>query len=472
MCALLALWASSAAAIIPVSQYKYHFNNNGPLAGYTHYPEIQQACDAALQYSKTVSHPQFASRTWNQVFCRLSGGTDGAQWSLDPSPGYNIGQSIVRTTPGVCPANSAAVSGGCQCNSGYQQNSAGTACELPPPECQALAGQAAGMKSWEAGASDGSPRAGSFSFCDGWNPKGGGKCVAKAEREFCGVYDGRWICQGAAIYTGATGTTCNGSGGDSTPGKDSTPPGTPAPDKPKEGEAAPSPCPKGQQPGTVNGTRVCAPTGEEDPKVTEDKKEVKNPDGSSSSTTDKNTCKGGKCTTESTTCTKASSTATESCSTTTTTQGQAALCAANKGSSVCAGQGDGNSTSFSGDCVAGFKAESDDAVIAAMAQEQHKRNCELLSKVNTTSQAIDAEMAKTGNQTGDNPNNATVSISPSNIDMSDALGGGGCSLNKTVVVRGVSFALPFNVLCDPLAVFGQLLVAVSLLLAARIVTRG
>ncbi|MNR54609.1 hypothetical protein D3C85_1748260 [compost metagenome] len=72
----------------------------------------------------------------------------------------------------------------------------------------------------------------------------------------------------------------------------------------------------------------------------------------------------------------------------------------------------------------------------------------------------------------DSPNNAEFTIGVGSFDTSDALGGGGCSLNKTVTVRGYSVALPFNVLCDPLAVFGQILVAVAFLLAARIVTRG
>lgn len=107
-----------------------------------------------------------------------------------------------------------------------------------------------------------------------------------------------------------------------------------------------------------------------------------------------------------------------------------------------------------------------------MAEEQYRRNCETLRTDTEPSTWVAAEGQKTGNATDGNPNNSSVSIGPGNFDQSDALGGGGCNLNKTVVVRGYSVALPFNVLCDPLAVLGQILVAVSLLLAARIVTRG
>jgi hypothetical protein len=117
-------------------------------------------------------------------------------------------------------------------------------------------------------------------------------------------------------------------------------------------------------------------------------------------------------------------------------------------------------------------ATGDDPILNAMAKEQYTRNCETLRTDTEPSTWVVAEGQKTGNAMDGNPNNGTVNIGPGNFDQSDALGGGGCSLNKTVVVRGYSVALPFNVLCDPLAVLGQILVAVSLLLAARIVTRG
>lgn len=206
--------------------------------------------------------------------------------------------------------------------------------------------------------------------------------------------------------------------------------------------------------------------------VADDHKEVKNPDGSTTRTDGTTTCTAGKCTTNSTVCNTPSGGTTASCSTTTTTESQQGLCAQNKGSKVCEGQGEGTPSSFTGNCVTGFKAVSDDAVLNAMAQEQYKRNCELLRTDQEPSTWVAAEGQKATNVLADSPNNAEFSIGPDSFDTSDALGGGGCSLNKTVTVRGYSVALPFNVLCDPLAIFGQILVAFAFLLGARIVTRG
>jgi hypothetical protein len=369
-----------------------------------------------------------------------------------------------------CPANSTSVSGGCQCTSPYVENAAHTACELPPDPCLALAGKSAGSKNWN-GTAD------SFTFCDGWNDIGGGKCTATAWKVLSWEdppKSGKWVSQGDAVYTGNRATSCTGSGGSgsdpagSTPTPDKNPPSTPAP-----GEAAPSPCPRGQAAGTVNGTRICAPLGSDVPKQGTDSTTTKNPDGSTTRQDSTTRCDGLKCETDKRVCQQpAGTTGQETCETTTTTSPQSGFCDKNKTDKVCQGQGEGTPSSFGGSCDGGFRAVSDDAVLNAMAQEQYKRNCEILRSDTEPSTWAAAEGQKTGNAMQGNPNNGTASIGPSSFDTSDSLGGGGCNLNKTVVVRGFSVALPFNVLCDPLAVLGQILVAVSLLLAARIVTRG
>ncbi len=277
-----------------------------------------------------------------------------------------------------------------------------------------------------------------------------------------------------------TGGTCMEGAGEA-PG--TVPVGAP-PGTTGEPNTAPAPCPVGQAPGTVNGTQICAPMGTDTPTVAPapdaGTKVETNADGSSTTKTTTGTteCKAGTCTTTTTvtTVTKDASGTVTGTSVTggSTSQSQSAFCQANGKSPQCAGEGDGEGGSFSGDCVAGFKADGDDAILNAMALEQHKRNCQLLDTTGPEAQEVTAEMEKTGNRTGDedNPNNSEVNIGSGNFDTSDALGGGSCNLNKTVVVRGYSATLPFNVLCDPLGVLGQVLVAVSLLLAARIVTRG
>ncbi len=203
-----------------------------------------------------------------------------------------------------------------------------------------------------------------------------------------------------------------------------------------------------------------------------------NANGTSTTTTTggTTTCSGGQCTTTATrTVVTRDAQGNQTSSTTTSeesAQSQSSFCQLNSKSAQCAGEGDGKGGSFGGTCAAGFKADGDDPVLNAMALEQYKRNCEVLAKDSAESQAYDAAKDVAGTTKATNPNDSTVNVGSSNFDTSDSLGGGGCSLNKTITVAKMTATLPFNVLCDPLAILGQLLVAVSLLLAARIVTRG
>lgn len=331
----------------------------------------------------------------------------------------------------------------------------------------------------------GSASFGPFFYCDSWSPKGGGKCVASiADADMCfGGTNGRYVCTGIAKYTGAQASNCEGSGGNGEEPADMSPKPTDGlpPNEPKEGTAAPAACPTGQAPGEVNGVRVCMPMGKDDPTTEKapgnGKKEEKNPDGSSTTTEQSGTtkCKDGVCSTTTTTTTTtkdASGNVTGSTSKdTTTTQSKGEFCSKNANSKQCTGEGTGKS-SFAGNCHTGFVAISDDAVTNAMAQEQHKRNCETLRTDTEPSTWLQAEGQRTDDRTAGNPHNETVNVGPSGFDSTDALGGGGCSLNKTITVAGHKITLPFNVLCNPLEMLGWLLVAVSFLLAARIVTRG
>lgn len=137
--------------------------------------------------------------------------------------------------------------------------------------------------------------------------------------------------------------------------------------------------------------------------------------------------------------------------------------------------GDGSTqTGFSGSCAQGFKAVSDDAVINAMAEETYRQNC----KVNPddASQVIGkAAIAKYNtDQSGDLPGGSTVSVLPSNFDTSDALGtgGGSCIADKSITVMTRTIVLPLSDVCPYLGYLGNVLLAVSFLLALRIVTRG
>lgn len=124
---------------------------------------------------------------------------------------------------------------------------------------------------------------------------------------------------------------------------------------------------------------------------------------------------------------------------------------------------------FSGSC-GGFSCEGD-AIQCAIAKEQHIKNCKLFEDKSAESDLYNAMKGKTGNQTGDLPGNEVISIT-GRIDTSDALGGGGCFGDLNVTVWNTSVSLPLSNLCQYLAMLGNILVAVSMLMAARIVTRG
>ena len=126
--------------------------------------------------------------------------------------------------------------------------------------------------------------------------------------------------------------------------------------------------------------------------------------------------------------------------------------------------------SFQGSCTANFKCEGD-AIQCAVAREQHKRNCEMFELPNDYSRAFAGISDKTGDQTKDLPGNSEFDIS-NLIDRSDGLGGGSCIPDLNVNVVGASVTLPFSQICPYLAMLGNILVAVSLLLAGRIITRG
>ncbi|WP_369641704.1 hypothetical protein [Acidovorax sp. A79] len=134
------------------------------------------------------------------------------------------------------------------------------------------------------------------------------------------------------------------------------------------------------------------------------------------------------------------------------------------------GDGDGDS-GFAGSCAAGFNCEGD-AIQCAIAKEQHIRACKLFDDKSAESELYDKEKGKEGVQTKDLPGNKSETMT-GRINMSDALGGGGqCIQDLSVVVMGQSMTLPFSKIYPSIAVIGNIMVAVSLLLAARILVRG
>ena len=126
---------------------------------------------------------------------------------------------------------------------------------------------------------------------------------------------------------------------------------------------------------------------------------------------------------------------------------------------------------FGGACGAGFSCEGD-VIQCSIAKEQHVRNCKLFDEKSAESMLYEQNKGKEGNQTTDLPGNETIDMQ-GRIDTSDALGfGSGGVQDLNITVAGHSVTLPLSLLNQYLSMLGNLLVAISFLIALRIVGRG
>lgn len=220
--------------------------------------------------------------------------------------------------------------------------------------------------------------------------------------------------------------------------------------------------------GEVNGVEVCVK--DKGGNVIETSKDTikKNEDGSTDKVTEKTTCKGNVCTTEKTT-TNTTSSNTSSSSTTTKTESREDYCKANANAQQCKGEDD-KKGSFGGSCSAGFACEGD-PLQCAIAKDQHKRNCQMFDDPTPESRLYDSESAKDANRdvTKELPGNSEVDVSR-DLSNEDVLGGGSCITDLNVRVWNSDVTLPFSKICGALGYLGWILVAVSSLVAFRIVS--
>lgn len=388
----------------------------------------------------------------------VSGSQCRGQYLRTPENGGDwFTNASVSVTQGAaaCPANSAAVEGGCACASGYQES--GNACVPEPDECQKLAGQTAGYKNYEGKADE-------FFFCDGWNSAGGGKCVVKVERGLSWEDppgSGHWFSQGKGVYTGQKGTSCNGSGGngDGPAGSTPKPPDGKEPDKPDPGTAAPAPCPQGQSAGEVNGQRVCAPRGTDSPVEVKSSSSSTNANGDKTDTTKETKCDGSKCTTTTTDCTTLNGQTSSTCSSTSSTVSAGDACKANSSLSVCGDGEDGSS--FSGSCASGFQCKGD-AIQCAMAQEQHKQRCDFVNWSSTWKQT--GETPVTGVRQGFEQSAGGSQFTAWLNQPSETAA---CPAGKPMQLLGQSYVLSFDPLCEVGEGARPIVLAVAVLLALR-----
>lgn len=386
--------------------------------------------------------------------------------------------SVRTRTVGECEAGRERDgSGQCVCKAGTVEPPGGVGACVPGDDMQcdtfyAIGGTLGGWRTQER--SFKADIAHGAKYCmEGQFPDQNKGCLVEFQRQAKYAYDGVTISDGYfdKPENKTSGFAC-------TPGSAETP-------KPPDN----NPCPNGF-PGTVNGLTVCVaevPNAGIEPGSSTTTVD----DGTNTTTTRRETnttCEVGRCTTTTTTTStitnNSTGTSTTTTGTNTTTQSQTDYCKATPSAKLCGGPGlpnDGGPGggggggeeepgSFQGSCAAGFQCAGD-ALQCAIAREQHIRSCKLFDDKSPESELYELHKGKEGNQTTDLPGNETVSIA-GRIDMTNALGAGSCVSDRTVTVWGQSVVLPFSVICPSLGMFGQLLVAVSLLLAARIVLRG
>ncbi|MET3916754.1 hypothetical protein ABID97_003536 [Variovorax sp. OAS795] len=442
----LALWSGAAFALLPTTTgYKWPGDN------VTLYPTIEAACRAWIAAAPNGANYNYSGNAG--LMCQVVPKAGGAATSWGE----------VSASSGACPAHSVLVSGGCKCDTGYEERDG--QCQTPQSVCVAKATLPAIPPGVTQEFSTTKPSSTSGMF----QPRN--VCIDGCQANGKPSY---WACGGtsctmhfeAAAYTGAP---CSGDGA-------GIPNVEPAPTPPAER------CPDGKVPGSVNGTNVCVTPGEAGSSSGTTGSTTNtgtNPDGtpapssgSGTGSTSNTSCNGTTCsttTTTTTTTTNGSGQTSTSQQTSTTAQPQRDYCAANPKAKECAGS---PPSSFSGACAGGFTAKSDDAVINAMAEETFRQNCKVNPDDAETTLAK-TERVKTGNQTTDNPNNVSLSVSPSSIDTSDAIGGGGgCISDKVINVAGGTVVLPLSRSCDSFPMLGNLLVAIGFLVAAVIIIRG
>lgn len=264
--------------------------------------------------------------------------------------------------------------------------------------------------------------------------------------------------------------------------------GTTSDSKPAE-----PPCKEGSQ-GTVNGVTVCVPR-QPDNGVTTGvdgtQTEVK-PDGSKTDTRTQTetTCNATTCTTTTTVTTTNTSSGgqagTPTTTTTTTSTPRGEYCKTNQKAAQCTGavgggggsggggsggDGDGDDPSkFGGSCGA-WTCEGD-AIMCAIAKEQHKRACELYdAKDSPEYKTYGEKKSLTGKVTGDLEGNREVDIGSIVSTADQFLGSGGSCPADTQISVGQfgSFVISWSLFCPWLALLGHVGVICSAIGAAFIV---
>ena len=217
----------------------------------------------------------------------------------------------------------------------------------------------------------------------------------------------------------------------------------------------------------MNGVSVCLPYNASSGVVS---KEVKdNGDGTKTTTKSEVTCENGKCaTTTTSTTTNTTTNTTVSSSSSTTTVDKAAYCSQNKTAGVCKdekGENEDGDGSFGGSCGGGFTCKGD-AVMCAMAKEQHKRNCEMLGEDKDPASFFNQVKNGTDSKSAEALKGEAQQINISTqLDMSGSGLSRSCPADPRIDLpfAGKSFVIPFSAVCPTLKTMSDVALMITAL---------
>lgn len=468
---LLAFIGSSASAAVPLADsYCVNYSDHCTRLGY--FPTMSAAC-SATGASIESEHRKYS--------VDVSAGTCKLSRVDRPDDFYNFSFNYKSS----CPANSspAQIGGGCTCSSGYfEQGGQCVSAEDPDQKCAGdfnMAGFGVGIGTLTDSVTLKGEVA-SGGMCHPYSSPTSGCMVrfvadkvvqmpdgSKQTIGRYGMYSGPGPVQGKACDIPAEqpgeGTevdaNCKKSG---YAGSESVGGRKVCLDAPE--------CPGGFG-GEVNGVEVCVKDEGTNIVKSEKKSEKKNADGSTEQKTEKTTCQGKECKTETTTTTTPAGGGSSTTNVTNVSQSKDDYCKSNADSAQCKGDsnGDGKDSggSFGGSCEGGFTCEGD-ALQCAQLREQYKRNCEMMDKDKDTNSLTNKALNGTDDKSADALKASAGQVNVgSTFDQSGLGWSHSCPADPRIPLgfggSNSEFTIPFSRICGPLGVLSLAGVGITLL---------
>lgn len=232
----------------------------------------------------------------------------------------------------------------------------------------------------------------------------------------------------------------------------------------------PNDCAAGFAFGSVNGLNVCVkPDFTSSMKLSSSTSSVSTDSGVTPSpstirSTETTTCTSYQCKTDTTSSSTPSGGGAPTVSTQSKLEPKEDFCTKNPRAATCI------TSAAGGSCQSGFTCDGD-AIQCSIARTAFATNCAFTAP--SSEADLYGSSKRSGNQTSDLPGNSSVSIGSGSFDQSNALGvAASCISDLHIVVMSRPVVLPFSTVCQYFETMGNILLACSLILAARIVSRG